>query len=376
MDNEAGYAGNNKKPFRVLSLDGGGMRGLYSATLLQVLARRFDGRFNDNSPDIGPAFDLICGTSTGAILACGLASGISLNTIRDLYIQEGSGIFPNPSPKKKNLFWWCLKHHKKPAAVVEVLRDTLEKTFGDMTIGSLFENRKIAICIPTVSAINHKARVIKTPHLAGKHRDNNYRIVDACLASAAAPIFFPLAKIRNPDDQHNVQNFVDGGLWANNPIMIGLIEALTMTHTDTPIELVSVGTCDQPTGDPSHIHDNQWGIMDWRVGVGIVEMAMSAQSSGYGFMAKFLAEHLNQCGRNIHIIRLEESKKSPEQYSAIGLDRADKTAIDTLVSLAEADADLIHSKAMSSASADLSIVKNIFSNLTPLETRLQKPSKP
>ena len=67
-----------KKPFRVLALDGGGMRGLYSATLLQVLAKRFNREFHDKEPDVGKAFDLICGTSTGAILACALAAGIPL----------------------------------------------------------------------------------------------------------------------------------------------------------------------------------------------------------------------------------------------------------------------------------------------------------
>lgn len=67
-------------PFRVLTLDGGGMRGLYTSSLLRALARFADQRFLKQEPDLGKSFDLICGTSTGAILACGLAAGIPLNT--------------------------------------------------------------------------------------------------------------------------------------------------------------------------------------------------------------------------------------------------------------------------------------------------------
>lgn len=123
-----------EKPFRVLALDGGGMRGLYSATLLQVLAKRFDKRFHDNEPDIGASFDLICGTSTGAILACGLAAGISLDRVRKLYIEKGPVIFPSPMPAGKKVYRWVFKHRNRPAARAEVLREALNGCFNDMTL--------------------------------------------------------------------------------------------------------------------------------------------------------------------------------------------------------------------------------------------------
>ncbi|MCF8143143.1 MAG: patatin-like phospholipase family protein [Deltaproteobacteria bacterium] len=342
------------------------MRGLYTASLFSTLSRRFDVRFGEEEPDIGNAFQLICGTSTGAILACGLAAGVPLGKIRDFYIRKGLEIFPDPSPKRKGVLRWCFRYRKKPAAVVEAFREALEGTFGEMTIQDVYEKRHIALCIPAVKAINHQARVIKTSHLEGKHRDDRYRLVDVCLASTAAPIFFPLARVLNPDDSHNVQHFVDGGLWANNPVMVGLIEALGMTGENTPIELVSAGTCDQPTGDPNLLKNADWGLKEWKVGIGILEMAMSAQSSGYGFMARMLAGYLKRAGRNIKVMRLEEPKKSPEHYSAIGLDRADEVAVRTLLSLAEADADRIHSKAMRDDPGELVPIREIFSNLSVL----------
>lgn len=340
------------------------MRGLYTASLLSTLSRRFDARFGEKEPDIGSAFQLICGTSTGAILACGLAAGIPLEKIREFYIQKGPEIFPDPSPKSKGVLRWCFRYRKKPAAVIKALKDALEETFGDLTIQDVYEKRHIALCIPSVKAINHQARVIKTGHLEGKHRDNRYRLVDVCLASTAAPIFFPLARVLNPDDSQNVQHFVDGGLWANNPIMIGLIEALGMSEEKTPIELVSAGTCDQPTGDPNLLKKADWGLIEWKFGIRILEMVMSSQSSGYGFMARLLASYLNRLGHSIKVIRLEESRKSPEHYSAIGLDRADEVAIRTLISLAEADADRIHSKAIRDDAGDLASIKGVFSNLS------------
>ena len=355
-----------KKPLRVLTLDGGGMRGLYSVTLLQVLAKRFNREFHDKEPDVGKAFDLICGTSTGAILACALAAGIPLSRVTKLYREKGCQIFRQPVPKGENLalYRWAWAHRNKPAADANALKGALEDCFGDSTLGEVYKKRKIALCIPTVSAINYQARVLKTSHNQGKHRDNSYRLVDVCMASAAAPIFFPLATRKKQHEEYTVHHFVDGGLWANNPVMVGLTEALSMAVVDQPIEIISVGTCDQPSGDPHGLENCKWGLKNWRVGVGIVEMSLSAQSSGITATARFLAEHLSKCGRTVRIARLEETNKSPEQYSAIGLDCADSIAIRTLLSLAEVDADHNHSKALSETPTELDMLKDIFTQMT------------
>ncbi|MCB1092960.1 MAG: patatin-like phospholipase family protein [Verrucomicrobiae bacterium] len=113
---------NNPKfnnPINVLTLDGGGMRGLYTASVLETLADRFAGSQARPSLDIGKGFDLIFGTSTGAILACGLAAGIDISTIKSLYRVKGPAIFPDPMPpydrsmrlKERLRFWqWSIRH--------------------------------------------------------------------------------------------------------------------------------------------------------------------------------------------------------------------------------------------------------------------------
>ena len=212
-----------------------------------------------------------------------------------------------------------------------------------------------------------KGAAPKTPHHGGKHRDNNYRIVDVCLASTAAPIFFSLSKQQNPDNQHDLHYFVDGGLWANNPVMVGLVEALTLVKHGTPIQIISVGTCDKPSGDPYSVERPEWGLRQWKVGVNIIEMSLAAQSYGYANMAHFLAKSLSAGGWPIDVVRLEEGQKSPEQYSAIGLDRSDPTAISTLVSLAESDARDIHSVLVGKRRAEYDALGSVLRDLQALE---------
>lgn len=356
-----------KKIFRVLCIDGGGMRGLYTATLLATLAYRFDSRFSKQTPDIGKAFDLICGTSTGAILACGLALGIPIDKIQSLYVSNGPEIFSDPMPSEESalkFLCWGSKYVKKPSANTAKLRNALQAIFGDMNIKQLYEKRKIAICVPSINASNYKAWVFKTPHNPGKHRDDNYSLVNICMASSAAPIFFPIAQFNNPDNSLLMDNFVDGGLWANNPSLVGFIEALGMVDLkDYQVDVLSVGTCDRPSGDPYSIQNPNWGLLNWRAGVNIVEMSLSAQSFGYTNVAKFLSNILNKLGMNTRFVRLEQTNKSPEQYSAINIDKADNVAIKTLNELARTDADAVHSRALGQDSGDLILVKEIFSNL-------------
>ena len=88
-------------------------------------------------------------------------------------------------------------------------------------------------------------------------------------------------------------------------------------------------------------------------------MSIAAQAYGYDSIAKFIASAISKNGRTIKIVRLEETKKSPEKYSAIGLDRADERAIDTMTSMAEEDANNIHSNSMRT-SESCSVVRDFF----------------
>jgi patatin-like phospholipase/acyl hydrolase len=93
---------NVERPFRVLSLDGGGMRGIYTAQYLASLADGFSKKAGRHTLDVGSGFDLIVGTSTGAILACALAANIPLARVVQFYNHKGAAIFERRIAEQKS----------------------------------------------------------------------------------------------------------------------------------------------------------------------------------------------------------------------------------------------------------------------------------
>ena len=241
---------NRPKCLRVLSIDGGGMRGLYTVAYLESLAQRYAVTRGEAGLDIGKGFDLITGTSTGAIIACALAADVSLDRISALYRKHGPEIFPIKLPKKAgvNLVWQLWKRPRYLKAGTAALEDSLHAVLGDTTLGNIWQDRQIALAVPAIEMSRYHSWVFKTPHLANtRHRDDGYRLVDVCLATTAAPVYRSMTRIENPDTLgHHV--FVDGGLWANNPVLVGLIEAVELTKPRDRIEIFCLGTCPRPEG--------------------------------------------------------------------------------------------------------------------------------
>jgi patatin-like phospholipase/acyl hydrolase len=126
------------QPFRVLSLDGGGMRGTYTATYLDRVAATFAKRRNVPALDIGAAFDLIVGTSTGGIIASCLASGVPLAEIVSLYAEHGPAIFSRALPS--GVLSVLVDINKRPAAIsagTEALRAALTEKLQVKTLGEI-----------------------------------------------------------------------------------------------------------------------------------------------------------------------------------------------------------------------------------------------
>lgn len=355
------------QPYRVLCLDGGGMRGLYTVGILENLTNLFNPSLKRKNADIGKAFDLICGTSTGSILAAGLVNGTPLVEIRDLYKDHGHKIFHTPQPHTNNkwkLGHWAWKHRKRSSSCADSLKSVITEAFGSITLATLFDKRKIGLCIPTVDARNHHPKVIKTPHNPQKRLNDNWKLADACMASAAAPIFLPIHKMTDPDNTDLSHLFTDGGLWANNPVLIGLTEALQQAHRGQKIQILSIGTNSTSSARP--IDKTDRGIVCWKAGIGPLEMSMAAQEKGHDYTAKLLIQSLNSSGMNIELLRLKESPTSEDDMKVIGLDKADKIAIQTLSNKAHYDAIEHHSAAGNKTLNGHAWFHDIFSNLTTL----------
>jgi patatin-like phospholipase/acyl hydrolase len=218
------------KPFRILSIDGGGIRGILPASILTKLEERYL-----PGESVGDYFDLITGTSTGGIIALALSLGLTARTILDIYMQHGAEVFPafdfDPLKIRSGLrFIRGLRHHTYDP---DKLLRQLEKVFGTTLLG----DAKRRLCIPTFDGFT-EVNIFKTPHHEDYKRDWLEQMVTAAMATAAAPTYFPVYKDRG-------RFFADGGVWANNPVMIGLVDALACHQMERrQIHILSLGSGD------------------------------------------------------------------------------------------------------------------------------------
>lgn len=362
-------------PYRVLSLDGGGMRGTYTATYLDQLARTFARRRGFEALDVGAGFDLIVGTSTGGIIACALAKGEPLGKVIDLYRLNGPKIFGRRLPEGRlarmvpRLIGDILKRPRALAQGDASLRTALQRVLGETTIAGIYRDRGIALAITSVEMSQHRAWVFKTPHFqATNHRDDNYFLVDVCLASSAAPIFRSMASIDYPDGgmTHNV--FVDGGLWANNPVVVGLIEALDVAAPSQPIEVFSLGTCPLPAGEQIARSDVHRGLPGWKFGGDAASLAIDAQQFAYDHMAKKLASQITTTmGRNCKVVRFPSEKVPAALIPYLGLDDTRTEAVEALIRQAQTDADMTNSKcAYRKTDHEAAMICELFESMPPL----------
>jgi hypothetical protein len=350
-------------PFRVLSLDGGGMRGTYTATYLDRVATTFAKRRGMAALDVGAAFDLIVGTSTGGIVACALATGVPLADVVALYVQNGSAIFSRPLPK--GLFGVVPDVGRRPralAAGTERLRAALAARLGAKTLGEVYRERGIALAITAVEMSQHRSWVFKTPHLMGtSHRDDNYALVDVCLATSAAPVYRSLAAIDHPDNAGGGFNvFVDGGLWSNNPVLVGLIDALDLTQPGQEIHVFCLGTCPMPAGEQVPKAAVDRGLSEWKFGGEAAGLSIDAQQFAFDHMAKKLARHVD---RICTVIRFPSDKVPAALIPYLGLDDTRPEAVQALINQARTDADMTNSLcAYADTNAEAALICDLFNS--------------
>jgi uncharacterized protein len=326
----------HRPPFRVLCIEGGGMRGIYSASYLDALMTRYSDTRKVTHIDLGKAFQLICGTSTGAILACALAADVRMSNVIDLYRNEGPKIFPEKVPSAFTKILW--QFGRRPAlnrAGAAALKAALTAQLKAMKLIDIWNERGIGLAIPAVEMSRHRSWVFKTPHLENsKHRDDDYTLVDVCMATTAAPVFRSVAWLPNPKMQGG-HAFVDGGLWANNPILVGLTDALELTKPGDAIEIFCLGTCPPPSGDQITPALVDRGYKEWRFGADAAAVSISAQQYAFDHIARMMGKHT---GRELSIIRFPHGDIAGAMLSHLDLDETSKASMDALVQQGQTDA--------------------------------------
>ncbi|MEO6811459.1 MAG: CBASS cGAMP-activated phospholipase [Isosphaeraceae bacterium] len=242
--------------FRILSLDGGGIKGAFTASVLATLEEVTGKRVLDH-------FDLITGTSTGGIIAVGLGMGLSAGELREFYRSEGSAIFPSTGLTHR--LRSNLRHLFRPKQSQETLRRAIARVLGDRKLG---ESQR-PLVIPAYDAVGGRIYLFKTPHHAHFSYDFDSPAVDVAVATAAAPTYYSAFEF-----PRNGVSYIDGGVWANCPVLVGLAEATNwLDAAPKDIDILSIGT----TTEPFYISERRrlGGILSWNKG--LVEIFMFAQ---------------------------------------------------------------------------------------------------
>jgi predicted acylesterase/phospholipase RssA len=278
--------------FRILALDGGGLRGTFTAA---VLAKWDDMIRSGGGNDIVKNFDLVAGTSTGAILAIGLGLGLTPLTMLNFYRTQGPKIFP----KDRRLRHWLKSKHES-----STLRSTLEAIFGNT---KLTKDSCCRLVLPTVRAIHGKAEAVVTAHSPDRTGFATISAVDAALASSAAPTYFDEAVVDGPIAS---ESYLDGGIWANNPVLPALAEAVR--HLKVPldrIDVLSVGTMGNEADFTESLGKGKAGWAPTSA-----DLFFAAQEHG----AAVLADSFLSCARHLRINQETPSEIKLDDTEAIG----------------------------------------------------------
>lgn len=240
--------------FKVLSIDGGGIRGVIPAVLLQEIEI-------ETGKPIAELFDLLAGTSTGGILAVGLAAPgrnskpkFSATQMLSLYEDDGDKIFSRSAWKRLASLEGTIDEKYSAKYLEKILKDKL----GDTSI-----SKTLKPIIVTSYDIERRVPYFFKTSTGKANKSQDYRLRDVARATSAAPTYFePLEIKRSKDYPVERRSLVDGGVFANTPAMCAYAEARKMAKPNEDIMVVSLGTGDATRPIP-YADAKNWGTLEW-----------------------------------------------------------------------------------------------------------------
>lgn len=295
-----------KDRYQILALSGGGYRGLFTAEYLQRCERAFGCQIKNR-------FDLIAGTSIGALLSAGLALGRPAEQLRAAMEKHGPSIFQRSATTFAKRFLVASPY--RTDALETAIEAVLTSDGANLPMSSID-------CPLMITAVNYttgSATIFRSRGL-GAGRADNVRLKDAILASAAAPTYFPLKKI-------NTDQYADGGLIANAPDMVAISDTIATRRSslDT-IYTLSIGTAARRNGAALHARPLRPSIVSWFFVRGLIQTVMAAQED-------LSLRQATQLLGDRHL-RIDEEPAQQQVDAIAGLDHATRKATDTLTSLA------------------------------------------
>lgn len=238
---------------RILTIDGGGIKGVFPAAFLAEIEDWL-------GQPIADYFDLIAGTSTGGIIAMGLGLGLTAGELLQHYKEHGAKIFRSRRVTSN------LRRILRAKYSLQPLRAAVEHAFGDRRMG---HSRK-RLLVPSLDLVSERVYIYKTAHHPTLNRDYEIPAVEVALATVAAPTYFPI----HLSDEGA---YVDGSLWARNPLALAVVEAIgALDWPREEIRVLSLG-CTSNTLDIAWDKRVSFGASYW--GARIADVFMKAQSS-------------------------------------------------------------------------------------------------
>ncbi|WP_417911346.1 patatin-like phospholipase family protein [Candidatus Electronema sp. PJ] len=288
--------------YTILSIDGGGIKGLIPAAVLVELEKMIQKERGDKCK-IGECFDFIAGTSTGGILACLLlmpdlknpgCARFSAVDAQELYLNHGDEIFDRS-------VWQIIATGGGLADTkydAKTLEHVLKKYFKETTLKEL-----IRPCLITGYDVRKYRPVFFTKHDADLNEESNFLVRDVARSTSAAPTYFEPACPESLDDIPNATPVIDGGVFANNPTACAYVEALTKGRglgkgvCPEEIVILSLGT-GRKAETITLKQCRDWGIAGWARPLINIFMEGVAQTVDYQMHSVFASLEQRTCGDN------------------------------------------------------------------------------
>ncbi len=268
--------------FNILSLDGGGIRGIVSSYVLREVERQIAEQTDRSLRDY---FDLIAGTSTGSIVAAALALGRTSEDLIQVYIHEGETIFPYRTFRSLQRWPLILKYGLSApkfshSGLIEVLKKHLVGERGDLA--RLSDIDRPHLLITSYDTISHTPLIFKNWRHDRWYAD--LPLWQICVASSSAPTFFPAYKLTSGNA---IYSTIDGGVAAHNPVACAIAAAIRLGHALDEINVFSIGTGDVAKPIPLEEAEG-WGLSQWALR--IPSVLMDAPSDIYDYVARQVLE--------------------------------------------------------------------------------------
>ncbi|MEG4849387.1 patatin-like phospholipase family protein [Microcoleus sp. B5-D4] len=350
-----------QSPYNILSFDGGVIRGLLTAVLLEKLEEELQAK--NPEKELKDYFDIIAGTSSGSIIACGIASGFSAQRIKSFFQEYGLKIFPPLKETLTSLIWRLVntemdfsefdtfnilsqnredakKFMTQPVYDGKGLEDVLQHIFGYEEFGELPQ----LVIVPSYDVYNNDAVIFKN----NKEEFKTMPVWEICRASAAAPVAFPAHVTHNqgflksiklkenkaeeageePIIKVPVQGIplIDGGVVANNPVLCAIAECRKQYNT-FPSVVASFGS--GWTLNRITVREAQgWGSLNWGSVLRNIPL-MDVFSDGSSDATDYIAKQLLLEGESEYFRFQPLLKKNVSAFSAA------PDNLDLLVEIAE-----------------------------------------